>query len=730
MLRLLLLFALLSPTARAQTIVVGQVVDGAGIGLPSAGIQIVGTIDGAASQRNGHFSFRTRATGRHIARASMLGMGTDEQTVYLAGDTVRVRFVLRETLIELSEAVVTAAFTTGEAEGVTLSPLEVVTTPGAAADLFRAIQSFPGVTTVGDGAGLYVRGGMPSETRTLIDGAFVSHPYKYESPTDGAFGTIPPFLVAGSSFASGGFGARYGNALSAVLDLDTPDLPTERAASITAGLAGGGGEVSAPIVPGSLGLRLTGNRSATDLLFAVNGRDGDFETTPRGSDASLSLTYAYGDAGRVKLFGFGATDRLGVRVDEPTATGTYRSTTERALGALSWQDVWGDTFIEATLAANRYGSRRRLGALDLRPTETGVQARIDVERSFSRTLSLRGGGEIERSASRFEGTIPAGDDLLAPNAPVYRLDERIAADRVGGYVEASVQPLRALVVTVGLRTDHHTLSDQTVVDPRVEAVWGATGALRLRAAWGVYHQFSAPFDYNTESGNPQLRAARAEHWIAGAFYTRDLLTLRAEAYAKPYRTLAIETSDAPLDAVGTGFARGVDLFAQYGAFLRTRANGWISYSLLRAERDQTRRLGQAADVQRGPAPFDVRHNLSVVGKVRVVGFWYVGGAVRWASGAPHTPIVRGEESGGYWSPVEGDVGSERLPSFARVDLQVSHYWPIRDGLALTIFGALSNATNRANALGYTYSADYASRSLDLTTFTRSAFAGFTLSYTR
>ncbi len=660
----------------------------------------------------------------------MLGMEADERGIDLDGDTVLVRFVLRQTLIALDEAVVTAAFTTGDGETVTLSPLEVVTTPSASGDLFRAIQSFPGVTTLGDGAGLYVRGGMPSETRTLIDGAFVSHPYKYESPTDGAFGTIPPFLVARSSFASGGFGARYGNALSAVLDLDTPDLPTEQTANITAGLAGGGGEVSAPIVPGSLGLRLTGNRSATGLLFAVNGREGDFETTPRGTDGSAALTYAYGSAGRLKLFGFGATDQLGVLVDEPTATGTYRSTSERGLGALSWQDVWGDTFVEATVAANRYGSRRTLGALDLRPTESAIQARVDVERSLSKAITLRGGGEFERTTSRFEGTIPIGDDALASGAAVYTLDESVGADRVGGYVEASIQPLRQLVVTTGLRTDRHTLASQTVVDPRVEAVWAATDALRFRAAWGIYHQFAAPFDYNSESGSVSLSAARAEHWIAGAFYTRGLLTMRAEAYTKPYSNLATQTADAPLASVGTGFARGVDLFAQYGAFLRTRANGWISYSFLQAERDQTRQLGSTVDVQRGAAPFDVRHNLSVVGKMRVVGFWYVGGAIRWASGAPHTPIVRGEDAGGYWLPVEGDVGSQRLPSFARVDLQVSHYWPIRDGLALTVFAALSNASDRANALGYTYSADYAARTLDLTSFRRSAFAGFTLAYSR
>jgi hypothetical protein len=570
---------------------------------------------------------------------------------------------------------------------------------------------------------------MPSETRTLIDGAFVSHPYKYESPTDGAFGTIPPFMVARSSFASGGFGARWGNALSAVLDLETPGMPPSRNASVTAGLAGGGGEVSVPIVPGSLGLRVTANRSATDLLFAVNGQRAEFETTPRGTDGSASLTYAYGSAGRVKLFVFGATDRLGVLVDEPTATGTYRSTTGRGLGLVSWQNLWDGTFVEATLAASRYHSRRVLGALDLRPAEDGIQARIDLERTVSQSISVRAGGEFERGVSRFEGTVPIGDDPLAPASPVYTLDERIGANRAGGYVEASVQPARRLVVTAGVRSDRHSSSRQIVVDPRLEIVWASTDALRFRVAWGVYHQFGQPFDYNAESGDPGLPAARAEHWIAGAFYTRGLLTLRAEAYSKPYRHLAVETSRAPLAAVGTGLARGADLFAQYGAFLRTRANGWLSYSLLLADRDQTRRLGRTVDVQRGPAPFDARHNLSAVGKVRIVGFWYVGGAVRWTSGLPHTPVVRGEPAGSYWLPVEGAVGSQRLPSFARVDLQLSHYWPIREDVALTVFGALSNATDRANALGYTYTPDYASRSLDLTRFRRSAFAGFTLSYT-
>ncbi|MEL7487687.1 MAG: hypothetical protein AAGJ87_10800, partial [Pseudomonadota bacterium] len=58
----------------------------------------------------------------------------------------------------------------------------------------------------------------------------------------------------------------------------------------------------------------------------------------------------------------------------------------------------------------------------------------------------------------------------------------------------------------------------------------------------------------------------------------------------------------------------IDVFAQYGAVLRTRFNGWLSYSLLRSERTQTRWQGDTATLDDGPAPFDVTHHLTAVGK--------------------------------------------------------------------------------------------------------------------
>ena len=271
--------------AQDPAVVQGQVVDGAGDPVAFANVQIAGTTDGAATGRDGRFRFATRHLEKREIVASFIGYAPARQTLRLApGDTASVRLVLRRVLIELGETAVTAStWSTGEKEDVTLSPLDVVTTAGAAADIFRAVKTFPGAAMVDDGAGLFVRGGDVSETLILLDQATVVHPYRHESPTGGVFGTIPPFMVKGTVFSTGGFPARYGNTLSAVLAMESQDLPEQSRSTLNLGLAALSLGVDSPVVPDALGLRLSGNLSLTDLLFRVNGHGGAFETYPRSA---------------------------------------------------------------------------------------------------------------------------------------------------------------------------------------------------------------------------------------------------------------------------------------------------------------------------------------------------------------------------------------------------------------------------------------------------------------
>lgn len=727
----LLLLLVFPATALAQTVIVGRVTDGAGEPLAFANVQVVGTLDGAATDRAGGFRFVTKQTGTQTIQASMLGMEPHRHLrTLVGGDTLALRFVLRETLVTLDEAVVTAsAYAMGEATEATLASMEVVTTPGAAADLFLAVKTLPGVAMVDEGAGLFVRGGDVDETVLLLDQATVVHPYKHETPTGGVFGTISPFLVDGTYFSSGGFSARYGNALSSVLAMESHDLPRQRQFQANLGLAAASLGADLPIIPGKLGVRFSGNRSFSELMFRVNGQADRFTTVPQGYDGNLSIVYQYRPTGRLKFFNFVNSDRVGVAVDEPAFDGVFNGRTTRTLHNLQWTDLFGDWLVQASASLGHYVARRQLGNLDLRPRDDTWKLRTDAERDLSERLRVRIGAEVEHTTNAFTGSVPQQQDILAPDAATWQIDEAYSATRTGGFAEVEAKLTRRILATAGLRADAHNLAGTTVVDPRLSLRYLLSKNTDLRFAWGHYHQFASPYAYNPGSGNPDLGPQAAQHFIAGISHEQGLFQLRLEGYYKTYRDLVLADEAVPAANLGDGYARGVDVFLQYGAFLRTRANGWISYSFLDSERKQARYLGESLIHETGPSPFDITHNLTIVGKTRLIGFLTAGATYRYATGRPVTPVtgaVPGNDPATFYLPIEGAVGSTRLPDFQRLDLSLSYYLPFGTGDNAVFYLAVSNLLARANAIDYTYNRDYSERRTRLSTYRRFVYFGVSL----
>ena len=720
--------------AREPAVVRGEVVDGKGDPVPFANVQLAGTTDGAATGRDGRFRFATRHLGERRVVASFIGREPARRTVRLApGDTAAVRLVLRRVLIELGETAVTAStWSTGEKEDVTLSPLDVVTTAGAAADIFQALKTFPGAAMVDDGAGLYVRGGDVSETLILLDQATVVHPYRHESPTGGVFGTIPPFMTKGTVFSTGGFPARYGNTLSAVLAMESQDLPPRGLSTLSLGLAALSLGVDAPVVPDRLGLRLSGNLSLTDLLFRVNGQAGAFETYPRSRDGNLNLVYRYSPSGRLKLFSFATGDRLGVRVEEPSFDGFYRSRSAGGLHNLQWTHVHRGWLIRSSASLNRYSARRQLGNLDLEPADLTAKLRADLEGGLGDRMWLRFGGETERMENRFRGTVPRREDIFDPEAEVFELDHDYGARRAGAYMEVDLKPAHDVAVNAGLRADHHDLAGRLVFDPRLSARWSFNSGTDLRLGWGIYHQFPAPREYDPVSGNPGLGPQRAQHWVAGLTHERRDLMMRAEAYHKPYRDLVLHDPRLNYTNGGRGRASGLDLFLKHGGFLQTRVSGWASYSLLRSRRLQPRHLGREVSYEQAPSPFDITHNLTLVGKAQLTAGLTGGLTLKAASGRPVTPVIDAvpAEGGGYYLPVEGPVGSERLPAFHRLDGNLSYLRYFGSGHQAVFFLAVNNLLDRANILDYEYNLDYSERRPRATRFRRSVYFGAVITLNR
>ncbi len=709
-----------------QTVVRGKVSNQDGDPLHLAHVMIEESSMGDVTDSQGMFQFQADTSGSVVITASMVGYKTVGKSVTLKpGQSVEIAFQMSIKSSSLGEATVTAgAFTTGNTEGVTLSPTEVVTTPGAAADIFRALKTFPGVSNIDEGSGLFVRGGDVSEVSFLLDQAPVVHPYKYESPTGGVFGTIPPFLVSGTHFSTGGFSAKYGNALSAVLDMQSKGMPdaTQFDVNVGMGALSAGGAVNA--VPGRLGIHFSGNRSLTGFMFGVNGLSDEFEQTPMSRDGNLSVIAKPYDGTTIKFFNYVTTSEVGVRVSQPSFEASFQSEEQNRLHNLQWKQLWGDWLLKTSFSVNRYRKNQQFGILDLDEADRTYKVRSDVEFSGFENMTWYAGMEWERFGNEFSGQVPGSEDILDPSADSRLLDEVYATQRLGGYIESEYQFTPRLRFRLGVRGDYENASEDWTVDPRISLQYEVTPSSNIRLASGRYHQYAEPFEYNTVSGNPNLDVQQSWHYIAGYEFKKNLFHIRAEGYYKSYDDLIIEDDRQNLSNRGYGEAYGADFFFKYSDYLRTPFNGWISYSLLRSKRLYPRQTAQGVDHEYAPSAFDITHNLNFVGKAKIIGMLSGGLTYRYSTGRPFTPIIDAEPtSQNYYLPIEGSVYSQRLPDFHRLDLNLSYYWVPVENWSVIFYTSVSNVLDRKNVMDYTYNSDYSERRPIYSDYSRFVYAG-------
>lgn len=402
--------------------------------LPYANIFLKNRLEGTMSDADGRFQLSLPA-GAVVLMVTFIGYEPFEKSLEIESDELlQLKIVMRQTEIKGKAVMVSAsAFTAADEEGVTLTSLDVVRTPGAAADLFWAIKSFPGLQQVDEGAGLFVRGGDVSETVIYLDGAVINHPYRYESPTGGYFGTFSPFLLKGTFFSSGGFSAQFGNALSGALAMESHDLPERRQIGLGIGLAAESAWLSVPLVKDKFGFSFSGNRSNTKALFELNQSDRNFSHYPSAYDVNLSAIYEVNAQHSFKFFLFREEDQIGVEVDDPDYLQQFRGDNANQFYHLRYQGMLRDNwFLQANLATSSYTKEMQLGVLDLMLTDRMNQARLTLEAQICRDLQWRSGLEIFHLATDIDGHVPVIELDLQPDAPTEPVKTRYLSRRTGG----------------------------------------------------------------------------------------------------------------------------------------------------------------------------------------------------------------------------------------------------------------------------------------------------------
>ncbi|MDH3251756.1 MAG: TonB-dependent receptor, partial [Ignavibacteria bacterium] len=203
--------------------ITGSVYDEDGAPIPYVNVFLLKTTSGAMTNEAGKFVIRLDREGEVNLVASCVGYEKYTATVVVRAP-VDLKITLVGMAVKADEVVVTASSYGSEKEkGIVMSSMDVITTPGGAADIFQSLKTLPGLTQVSESAELYVRGGDPIETVTLVDQASLYHPYTFESAFGGIFSSLNTSSISSMFFSSGGFSAKYGNVLSGVLAVETRD---------------------------------------------------------------------------------------------------------------------------------------------------------------------------------------------------------------------------------------------------------------------------------------------------------------------------------------------------------------------------------------------------------------------------------------------------------------------------------------------------------------------------
>ena len=208
----------------------------------------------------------------------------------------------------------------------TVAPIQVLRTPGALDNIFRTLQTLPGVTATEEfGSRLAVRGGSPDQNLTVMDGVEIHDPYRLFGLTS----AFNPETIQSFELATGGFSAKYGDRLSSLLSIENRDgTRTETFAGSATLSITDANVVTEGGLPDARGSWLVSARRTYYDLVAARITDQDF---PGFADVQGKVTWDAGPGKKLSAFGLRSRQNAAVTIDEDDARGEFQDDTANDL---------------------------------------------------------------------------------------------------------------------------------------------------------------------------------------------------------------------------------------------------------------------------------------------------------------------------------------------------------------------------------------------------------------
>ena len=570
-----------------------------GEALIGANIFVESIAIGASSNISGYFVIPEIPTGVYNLVFSFIGYETKEIRVTVsASDDLHMEVNLQPESIQTEEVVVSGEkkrtierLFAKPVSKIELSPTQINNIPKVIeADLLRALQTLPGITSLSDySSALYIRGGTPDQNLYMIDGTDVYNP----EHAFGIFSTFNTNAIKKVELSKGGFGAEYGGRLSSVLDITNVDGNRNKFEGIVnISLLSASTTLQMPI--GSIG-SLSGSFRRT-YIDQTYSKWTDDVPAYFFYDGNLKAYFDFDRRNKLSVSFFSGKDDLDFKLDKNAEESLgFLYDWGNTTSSINWRHIFNTKiFTSFWLTASRFQSNFDFEAVELSEYNliSDYSAKASVEYYLSKNLNFHFGAEHKVLHEKY--------DQNFPDQKIYIDNHRQLST---AYFSGTWKPAEKWNIEAGVRANYFN-SDTTFtnIEPRFSAKYRLSDKSNLKFATGIYHQYvnRIPrlfFSSIWATANKYNAESSSTHYILG--YQRELWDLwefEVETYYKSYHNIyqfnfhagtdvkpgyfdergrPVYTSTNKVFNQGDGESFGVELLLRkdYGDI-----NGWVSYA--------------------------------------------------------------------------------------------------------------------------------------------------------
>lgn len=570
----------------------GKITDGSAA-LPAVNIIILDTNFGSASKLDGTYEITGILPGSYEVRFSIIGHDSKTFDIEIEANKItELNVELEFKAIELESVEVTDIKRQDQRDTRTslidLNPRDAKILPGAAEDVFRTLQSLPGVLAPNDfSSQLIVRGSGPDQNLIILDDVEVFNPYRLY----GVVSMFNPDAVENVNLISGGFPAKYGDRLSAVLDVTNKEGTTAKSLS---------GNINISIVDANIVLEgknpfnLRGSwlfntrRTYYDLIiepFVKSAKLVDDNTTfPNFYDFQGKLVIGPYNGHKFLFNGILSRDAVNVVSGDERATpdsvGVFNVTNNDLLSAawhfapnekalnkviVSWYKNNGTTDFDSQIldpSLNRGNFENTipdtLAPYLLQFSFGGdfIYEKYSIDDKFTYILTdhiIEAGIGADYMQTTINFTFDLDEQLQAVinSNPQFRsaLDDIKDVqnfNRYRAYLQDNIRLTEKFAFQPSLRFDYYNILDKAYLAPRISLSYAIDQLTTVRAVWGLYYQ-SPGYEKLRDQGvlydfsdkyTSTLVAERATHYVLGIErWLSGEWSARVEGYYKDFNNL-------------------------------------------------------------------------------------------------------------------------------------------------------------------------------------------------